>query len=73
MTYDVIVAGGGIGILAAFVAAPYVERGELVPILADHAVERHGITALWPESRGINPAVRAFLDHLQAVTRKIAL
>lgn len=60
-----LVAGGGIGIAAAFIAAPYVARGELVPVLAQFAVERHDITALWPESRSANPAVRAFLGLLQ--------
>ncbi|MDR6849307.1 LysR family transcriptional regulator [Sphingomonas sp. BE137] len=67
-----VVAGGGIGISAAFIAAPYVARGELVPVLADHAVERHNITALWPESRRTNPAVRAFLAHLQGVASRSA-
>jgi DNA-binding transcriptional LysR family regulator len=60
-----LVAGGGIGISADFIAAPFVARGELVPVLAEHAVIRHNITALWPESRRANPAVRAFLTHLQ--------
>ncbi len=60
-----LVAGGGIGMAATFIAQPYVARGELVPVLADFAVERHNVTALWPESRRANPAVRAFLTHLQ--------
>ncbi|PWC76909.1 LysR family transcriptional regulator [Azospirillum sp. TSH64] len=60
-----LAAGGGIGIAATFIAAPYVARGGLIPVLSDFAVERHTITALWPESRRTNPAVRAFLDHLQ--------
>ncbi len=62
-----LVAGGGIGISASFIAAPYVARGELVPVLSGFAVERHNITALWPESRRANPAVRAFLTLLQDV------
>ncbi|MDR6954629.1 DNA-binding transcriptional LysR family regulator [Ancylobacter sp. 3268] len=66
------VAGGGIGIIAAFIAEAYVARGELVPVLADYAIERHGITALWPESRRGNPAVRAFIDHIQNAARRIA-
>lgn len=61
-----LVAGGGIGISASFVAAPAVARGELVPVLTDFAVARDNITAVWPESRRANPAVRAFLDHIQA-------
>ena len=60
-----LAAGGGIGIGATFIAAPYVARGELLPILSEFAVERHNITAVWPESRRANPTVRAFLDHLQ--------
>lgn len=60
-----LVAGGGIGISATFVAAPYVARGELALVLGDFAVERDTITALWPSSRRTNPAVRAFLEHLR--------
>lgn len=62
-----IVAGGGIGITATFIAAPYVARGQLTPILSKFAVERHNVTALWPESRRANPAVRAFLALLQEI------
>ncbi len=62
-----LAAGGGIGMSATFVAARYVARGELVPILTEFAVERHNITALWPESRRTNPAVRAFLALLQEI------
>ena len=63
----ILVAGGGVGLSATFVAAPYVARGELVPILTEYAVERHNITALWPEGRRANPAVRAFLTLLQDI------
>jgi DNA-binding transcriptional LysR family regulator len=68
-----LVAGGGIGITADFVAAPYVARNELVPLLTNFAVERHGVTALWPESRRTNPAVRAFLDHLARLAKQMAV
>lgn len=60
-----LAAGGGIGISASFIAAPYVARGELVAVLSDFAVQRSNITALWPESRRANPAVRAFLTLLR--------
>ncbi|WP_026790204.1 LysR family transcriptional regulator [Pleomorphomonas oryzae] len=65
-----LAAGGGIGIGATFIAAPYVVRGELLPVLSEFAVERHNITALWPESRRTNPAVRAFLNLLQTAFRE---
>jgi len=58
-------AGGGIGMSASFLTASHVTRGELVPVLSAFAVERHNITALWPESRRANPALRAFLTQLQ--------
>ncbi len=59
-----IAAGAGIGMATSFMASTWVRRGALVPVLADYAVDRHNITALWPESRRSNPAVRAFLDIL---------
>lgn len=59
-----IAAGAGIGMATSFMATPWVRRGELVPVLADFAVERHNITVVWPESRRTNPAVRAFLGML---------
>ncbi|QQP92343.1 LysR family transcriptional regulator [Skermanella sp. TT6] len=65
-----LAAGGGIGIAATFVAAPHVARGDLVPVLSDFAVERDNITALWPESRNTNPAVRAFIVRLQEIFRE---
>lgn len=59
-----ISAGAGIGMATSFMASAWVRRGALVPVLADYAVDRHNITALWPESRRSNPAVRAFLNTL---------
>ncbi|MGV4796779.1 MULTISPECIES: LysR family transcriptional regulator [Rhizobium] len=56
-----IAAGAGIGMGTSFAAAAWVKRGELKPILLEFAVDRHNITAVWPESRRTNPAVRAFL------------
>ena len=60
-----LAAGGGIGMGASFMAAPYVKRGELVPVLSAFAVDRNNVTALWPESRRSNPTVRAFLSMLE--------
>lgn len=63
----VLAAGGGIGISPTYIAAGYVERGELVPVLAEFAVDRTNITALWTESRRNNPGVRAFMTFLSEV------
>lgn len=59
-----VAAGGGIGMAASFAIAGHVARGELTPVLAPYAVDRNALTALWPESRRANPAVRAFLSAL---------
>lgn len=66
-----LAAGGGIGMATSFAAASFVKRGELVPVLSEFVVERHNITALWPESRRANPAVRAFLNMLHAASREL--
>lgn len=62
---EVLAAGGGIGLSASFIAAPYVERGLLVPVLHDFAADKATITAVWPESRRGNPKVKAFIGFLE--------
>lgn len=57
-----VAAGAGIGMVSSFMAASWVKRGELVPLLTDFSVERHNISAVWHASRRSNPAVRAFID-----------
>ena len=59
-----LAAGGGIGISPTHVAATYVARGELIPVLPELAVDKFAITALWPESRRGNPNVKAFVSFL---------
>lgn len=63
----VLVAGGGIGVSPTYLAASYVERGLLVPVLREFAVTRSNVTALWPESRRGSPNIRAFLAFLDKV------
>lgn len=63
----VLVAGGGIGISPTYIAAPYVKRGELVPVLTAFAVDRTSLIALWPESRRASPNVKAFLAFLEEI------
>jgi DNA-binding transcriptional LysR family regulator len=64
---EVLAAGGGIGMSALFIAAPYVERGLLVPVLNEFSVNRSTITAVWPESRRASPNVKAFISFLEEV------
>ncbi len=60
----IMAAGGGVGITPYYVAAPYVRRGELIPVLPQFTAERFSITALWPESRRGSPNVKAFIAFL---------
>ncbi|MHC8354535.1 LysR family transcriptional regulator [Pseudomonas sp. LB3P81] len=60
----VLAAGGGVGISPNYVAAPYVKRGELIPVLPQFALDRATITALWPESRRGSPNVKVFVEFL---------
>jgi DNA-binding transcriptional LysR family regulator len=64
---EMLAAGGGIGMAASWIAAPYVERGLLVPLLSEYSVDSSVITAVWPESRRSNPAVKAFVEYMQEV------
>jgi DNA-binding transcriptional LysR family regulator len=64
---EVLAAGGGIGMAASFIAAPYVERGLLVPVLNDFSVDSSAIAAVWPESRRGSPNVEAFISWLEEV------
>ena len=60
--------GGGIGISPTYIAAPYVRRGGLVPVLASFMLsDKFDTTALWPESRRGNPNVKAFIGFLGKV------
>ena len=48
----ILAAGGCIGISPTYIAAPYVRRGELVPVLTQFMLrDKFDIAALWPESR----------------------
>jgi len=64
---EILAGHGGIGMSPTYVAARYVARGELMPVMEEYAVERASINALWPQSRRSNPNVRAFLAWLGEV------
>ncbi|SEJ82006.1 DNA-binding transcriptional regulator, LysR family [Sphingobium sp. AP50] len=63
----VVASGGGICISPTYLAAPFVARGEVTPILGAFSVEVFNVTALWPDSRRANPNVKAFLSFLSEV------
>lgn len=57
----ILIGGGGIGVLATYIADAAVARGELVPVLREYACDNSIISAVWPQSRRSSPNVRAFV------------
>ncbi|MDI6539871.1 LysR family transcriptional regulator [Pantoea ananatis] len=63
----VLINGGGIGMLATYIAAGAVSRGELIPLLISFGCSNADISAVWPESRRGHPGVKAFVNYLQEI------
>lgn len=63
LSLELAIAGAGVGWAVPVVAAPYVERGELVPVLPDWTVPGFDITAVMASNR-IPKRVRLFVDFL---------
>ncbi|MBO6826523.1 MAG: LysR family transcriptional regulator [Sneathiella sp.] len=54
----------GIVQLPDYYVAPYLESGELVPLLQKFSPETEGIWAVYPENRHMLPKVKLFIDYL---------
>lgn len=54
----------GLGLIriASFLAAPHLEAGRLVRVLAEYHGPQVPLSVLYPRSRHLSPAVRAFVD-----------
>ena len=63
----ILIGGGGIGMLATYIAAAAVRRGELIPLLSTFGCSNTDISAVWPESRRGHPGVKAFVNYLQEI------
>ena len=57
-------AGGGIGYLPDFLAAPYVAKGQLVHVLPRHTTRGPFLSLMWPATRHLSPKIAAFRDLL---------
>lgn len=60
--------GLGLALLHAWMVRSAIEKGRLVPVLADYDVsptdQDTGLYAVYPHSRGLSPKVRVFIDFL---------
>ena len=59
---ELAATGTGIVTLPAFVAAPAVAAGRLVPVLPGWATRRLDVHAVFPSHKSLSPALRAFVD-----------
>lgn len=59
-----VLAGGGLAMLAAFMAGEHVKSGKLVTLLEEYVREDVPIYAVYPSGRHLSPKVRAFVDFL---------
>ncbi|MDM0026322.1 LysR family transcriptional regulator [Variovorax saccharolyticus] len=57
-----LLSGLGVSQTFKFMVRPYVERGELVPLLSDWTRPRHPLNILYPPTRQLNARLRVFVD-----------
>jgi DNA-binding transcriptional LysR family regulator len=63
------VAGAGLMILFEEVVAPYIERGELVPVLEEYCTPFPGFYLYYPRRRHAAPPLRALVEYLRRARR----
>lgn len=61
---DAAIAGLGLVVLPAFLAARAIREGQLRSVLQEFELETSFIHAIWPPNRQLSAKVRAFVDHL---------
>ena len=61
---DAAIKGIGIIQLPDYYLHPYIEEGQLVPLLEQNRSPEEGIWALYPHNRHLSPKVRILLDYL---------
>jgi len=65
MVYRLVLNGAGIASLPGFWCAPDIETGRLIRLFPDWAMPSVEVSILYPSSRGLSPAVRAFVEHMK--------
>ena len=61
---EAAVAGLGIVMEPVFMAAPYLQSEELIPLLGDYEIAPRGIYAVYPQDRLLPQKTRVFIDFL---------
>ncbi|PKQ74927.1 LysR family transcriptional regulator [Aeromonas sobria] len=63
---EATLGGAGISLQPRYSAEPYLERGELVPLLTDWQPKRLGVYGVYATRKQMSPLLRSFLDFLLA-------
>lgn len=64
---NALLAGLGIGLNFRFQVQPYLDRGELVPVLPQWRQARFPLYAMYPQARHMNAKTRVFVDWVAEV------
>ncbi len=62
--------GMGLGQCPHYVIKPFIETGQLRPLLTAFEAPQYGVYAVYPPNRHLTARVRALIDHLADVLRK---
>ena len=62
--------GFGIVKVANYIVQPYLESGQLVPVLPDWTVEQYPISVMYPQNRHLSAKVRLFADWISELIQK---
>jgi LysR family transcriptional regulator for bpeEF and oprC len=60
----------GIVKVANYVVRPYLESGQLVPVLTDWTTEQYPISVMYPQSRHLSAKVRVFVDWISELIQQ---
>jgi DNA-binding transcriptional LysR family regulator len=73
MIYRLVVNGAGIACIPGYLAAPDLKAGRLVRLFSEWTLPAVEVNVVYPSSRGLSPAVRAFVEHMKqtAATGKL--
>ncbi|MEM1349992.1 MAG: LysR family transcriptional regulator [Myxococcota bacterium] len=71
---DLAIAGFGFALLADWLVAPALRRGELVQILPEYALPAAPVRAIIASGRYVHPRVRLFIEYLREhLSRRLAM
>jgi DNA-binding transcriptional LysR family regulator len=73
MIYRLVVNGAGIACIPGYLAAPDLKAGRLVRLFSEWTLPAVEVNVVYPSSRGLSPAVKAFVEHMKqtAATGKL--